>query len=510
MMVCVVISILQFAARLLPNWDGGYLPWVALLVSIEAMYSQRKLHGIAKINTSFLIYRFVEWIVILIVLKIFILIWQSINRGQDIYSVFLPNVTDNFFDPEYSFTIIIAFIIWGISGWFAEDLIELEGDESILRAQSDGYVVNRSAIRQGLLNRVLIIGAAMIFLTGIVNLDLRRLWGERPIPETNVYNVIIYFVLGLILSSMTQFSALRASWAWDRIPVDKDLAKRWFVNITLLFVVVAVIAALLPTNYSLDFLTTLGMLINGILVLLFSIISLLFLPFYIIGGFLISLFSFGEDSGQVPTIQPPFLAPSNLAEGAPFPWLDFLKSLLYWSLFIGVIVYAFYVYAKQNRELVDKLLKIPEVGWLINSWKRLFGYISTGAKKIPVDFQSRWKKIRDSSENLLFIKPWKYINIRKLSPRQQVQFYYLALVRRGENVGIPRKKSQTPYEYAESINEYNTEIEGAVDSLTSSFVDARYSEHDISEEHAGMVKKQWDQIRQAFLHWQGRKGRING
>jgi hypothetical protein len=244
------------------------------------------------------------------------------------------------------------------------------------------------------------------------------------------------------------------------------------------------------------------MLINGILFLLFSIISLIFLPFYIIGGFLISLFSSGEDTGPPPIIQPPLLAPSNLEQGAPFPWLEFLKSLLFWSLFIGVIAYAFYIYAKQNQELVDKLLKIPGISWLIKSWKWIFGHISTGVKKFPGTIQSRWKQIRDSSENLSLMKPWKYINIRRLSPRQQVQFYYLALVRRGGDVGIPRKKSQTPYEYAEDINENYSELEGTVDSVTDSFIDARYSEHEISEDLANMVKKQWDHIRKSFLNRQ--------
>ena len=46
---------------------------------------------------------------------------------------------------------------------------------------------------------------------------------------------------------------------------------------------------------------------------------------------------------------------------------------------------------------------------------------------------------------------WDFINLRRLTPRQKVLFYYLALVRRAKEAGIPRKDGQTPYEYARSL-----------------------------------------------------------
>ncbi len=44
-----------------------------------------------------------------------------------------------------------------------------------------------------------------------------------------------------------------------------------------------------------------------------------------------------------------------------------------------------------------------------------------------------------------------FINPRRLSPRQKVIFYYLAMVRRAREAGLPRQDDQTPYEYARSL-----------------------------------------------------------
>jgi hypothetical protein len=49
--------------------------------------------------------------------------------------------------------------------------------------------------------------------------------------------------------------------------------------------------------------------------------------------------------------------------------------------------------------------------------------------------------------------------LRKLSPRQQVQFYYLAMLRRGSEHGHARQPTQTPYEYARALENQIPEID---------------------------------------------------
>jgi hypothetical protein len=92
----------------------------------------------------------------------------------------------------------------------------------------------------------------------------------------------------------------------------------------------------------------------------------------------------------------------------------------------------------------------------------------------------------------------RYLSLRRLTPRQRVLFFFLAMIRRGEERGIPRKDSQTPYEYASKLEGMIPDANRDVSSLTNAFVEARYSKRSISHEKAGLVKRYWKRIRTAF------------
>ena len=86
------------------------------------------------------------------------------------------------------------------------------------------------------------------------------------------------------------------------------------------------------------------------------------------------------------------------------------------------------------------------------------------------------------------------INLRRLNPRQKIFFYYLAFVKKAENAGIPRQRGQTPYEYAQSIISNLDEGKDGITILTESFVEARYSRHDIQTKDANRIKSTWEAI----------------
>jgi hypothetical protein len=79
-----------------------------------------------------------------------------------------------------------------------------------------------------------------------------------------------------------------------------------------------------------------------------------------------------------------------------------------------------------------------------------------------------------------------------------VQFYYLAMLRRGGESGYARKPTQTPYEYARALESEIPEIDQDVDGLTAEFIEARYSRHDIPAEHIGLVRRYWERIKRAL------------
>jgi hypothetical protein len=79
-----------------------------------------------------------------------------------------------------------------------------------------------------------------------------------------------------------------------------------------------------------------------------------------------------------------------------------------------------------------------------------------------------------------------------------VLFYYLALIRRGGETGLPRKPSQTPYEYGRFLDKSLPEVGESVDSLTESFMEARYSNHIVEDDQVPLVQSYWERIRRAL------------
>jgi hypothetical protein len=91
---------------------------------------------------------------------------------------------------------------------------------------------------------------------------------------------------------------------------------------------------------------------------------------------------------------------------------------------------------------------------------------------------------------------WTWFGWRRLAPRQQILAYYLNILKRAENRGSTRQKSQTPYEYEPELIRAVPRVQTEIDSLTETFVVARYSRQEFDEATAKQIKQQWKQIRQ--------------
>ncbi len=90
------------------------------------------------------------------------------------------------------------------------------------------------------------------------------------------------------------------------------------------------------------------------------------------------------------------------------------------------------------------------------------------------------------------------MNVRRLSPRQKVLFYYYAFLRRAGESGLPRQPWMTPYEYSASLENLPDEQGENIASLTEGFIQARYSQHAVPEDLVGLIKTSWVKFR-SFL-----------
>jgi len=98
----------------------------------------------------------------------------------------------------------------------------------------------------------------------------------------------------------------------------------------------------------------------------------------------------------------------------------------------------------------------------------------------------------------------EFANPRKLPPRQKVIFYYLTLVRRSSQRGLPRKPNQTPLQFEETLRTILPEVENEIEALTGSFVEARYSKHEINGEKVNLLQDFWKRVMTTLRNWQGR------
>jgi hypothetical protein len=109
-----------------------------------------------------------------------------------------------------------------------------------------------------------------------------------------------------------------------------------------------------------------------------------------------------------------------------------------------------------------------------------------------------WQSIVARLEGKPILPPALWINIRALDPRRQIYFFYLAMIRRGGEQGIPRKPSQSPSEYAATLRNDLPAVENDIDSITQAFARARYSRDVVNVGEVGRVKAAWGRIRRAL------------
>jgi hypothetical protein len=389
-----------------------------------------------------------------------------------------------------------VFVIWILAGVFTDELTQLEGDEKLLKMEMEsGIYLQRPAVRRSLANLILIIGGAQTVLMAFIYLE-QYLSGNRfPAVPGGVWNILAYFALALVLLSLTQFSILRVRWSLERIPISPDMAGRWIAYSVGLLLVIALISSLLPTRYSVGLLEVLGYLIAvlfGILNLIFTILAL---PIMFLFSLIAYLLGKTESLSQpgitpvMPTVPPP---------GATGTWSELLKSILFWLVFLGVIGLSIFHYIKQNQELRQQLGRLPLLRQLFGALKWLFAWIHGVNQEIAAAVDARLRRFRARQAAKGPGQAWGFVNLRRLSPRQRVIFFFLALVRRGGEKGLERMPSQTPYEYSQALIDQLPAVEKDVSSLAEQFVEARYSQHEITPTHANLVQRYWEHIKRAL------------
>ncbi len=500
MLVCLTSLLVHFGQRLAPGWDGRYLLVVTFLASLESFLTKRSLRRADVFSSAWLGRRGIELIVMLIVLKAVIYLRGDPAQFWLDLPTWRADFVNRFFSGEYLVAVMFVLLIWLLGGAFTDCLREMEGDAEFIEQETRlGLRSDRAGARQQLARLIFTVGGGMLALVALLRLDLRLLQIGPPVTRVGVTELLLYFVLGLALLGQGHFAVLRSRWVWDRIPMQANIARPWLLHSLFLLILLTLAAALLPTVYSLDLLATLGYLVGLVVYLLNFLFFAIVLVVSAVIRFLLSLFG-QQTPPAAPTLPAPapplFPLPSPNAV-APWPWWELLKSVLFWAVFIAVIAASLAIYLRQNQALLRSWGRVPLLRWLAGRWGRLRARLQQAAHRLA-DWPARLRRPPPAPPALAGDQ-WRFVSLRRLSPAGRVQFYYLALVRRGREQGWPRQPDQTPLEYAQTLAAALPENQPDVAALTASFNEARYSQHEISADQAGLVRRAWERIKQAFL-----------
>jgi hypothetical protein len=283
---------------------------------------------------------------------------------------------------------------------------------------------------------------------------------------------------------------------------------RWVAYSLGFVALLAGVAILLPTHYSMGLLAALQTLLGVLIQILVGLVGLILLPLAYLWHFIISLLGATQPPAQKTTPVAPELKITDLP-ATPSAWFEFLKSIIFWGVIIGLVIYSLYSYLRNHKDFFNRLRELPWFSFIVQLWKGFLHWWRGARQEIVQAVQAGWQRLRVSRPRPEISSSWQFVNLRRLSPRQRMIFFYLALVHRGSEHGYPRSDYQTPDQYSLSLvqslqtqaaahNRSGIEVTQEITELTAQFVEARYSLHAVTEEKASLVQRCWEKILRAL------------
>ncbi len=513
MMACASLTISQLIVKVTPDWPMAVFAILSGLISLERLYSYRRFSSLSILSPEWLTMLGTQWVIILLALRLMI----AFSNGPTGFVADLNAIGNHFFDrffiPQYVAAIFITILNWFSSGNFGELIDEMGLRRGLIALEQDSAVPAESIpVRNRLMNLVIGQGIALVILTAILRINLRTFFNQGNEPfflalegTSGSLSTLLYFMLGLALLGQGQFMLLHTRWSFEGINIPAKMVTRWAAYGLGFLLLLSLAVGMLPTSFSLGFFSVMGALLHGLIAVIFFALQLLMYGFASVIGLILSLLGFKAEERVPPTPPPsPELLPANIQQQPTAdPWLDLMKAALSWGILLVVIGFSLWQFVRQHEGISSALKKWSQAIRLDTLWKWLLG-LWRGAGRLT----------RSASENLqrLFgrfspagnLPAFGFLNPRRLDARQRVTFYYLAMLRRGGERGLPRKPSQTPAEYAATLDPSLPEVQVEIDSLTETFSVARYAPHPVQSPDANRARSLWERIRKAMRNQGGK------
>jgi hypothetical protein len=503
MLVCLAAPLVMVGHEILPDLQVTHFLVFCFFASLEGIFSERLLRRLRITWPSYLGSRAAEAFVLVLLLK---LTSYFPHRLERLWADALEWQTNpaSFFDFTYFMAGLLFLVLWMGSLYVARllSLLDVGQDKSVppedktsveyylwltspslVRDRQEGLELLAEFFMWG--GIALLVGSAAIHAFG---LSIREL----------AFSLLLYLASGIALLSQGHFAVLQASWRGQGVPVQRGLVRRWLLWSLVFLLGVALAARLLPTQAAVGPVQSLVALVTLIAFILYQAVLFVFYIFLFLIGLLLSPFFPNIKPTPPPDLGPVELPPAAQPSGGGTGLFELVITALFWIAILLIVVYVVYHFVSERLGFLAQIEVDEETWrgrfwiWLKSLWRRWQDW------RRGVQAQLRQRRTPKREKRVGRISPFRYVSLRRLSPRQLIQYFYLSAERRAAQAGQARKASQTPYEYGADLDQRFPELGQDLEGLTTAFVEARYSPQPVEKGDAEAVKPLWQRIRAAL------------
>ena len=537
---CLVVALMAFARRLVPDLPSGYtqlMVAIGLLTAVIGCASTTWLAQPSQRGSRSAAYRAAELAFIIVITRI--TIWAATGEWPGFDLILRP--IDALLDGYFIVGLIAVLLAWIMATAMTEDMIGMglrPDDIYMARGYTDKWhdtarpvYTDRPAILRRFTSRWVVGGVLLVIMAAGSRFSAPEPGLFLPIIGQNIDRaviiaVIVYFLVGLALISQGQLALLRARWTLQKTPSAPGILRNWPAYALLLILAAAFIAALLPlggTFHLALILTTIIEFVYWLVLKIFGAIMGLFL-------LIASLFGGEETTQAMPTPAPPPVFTPEPPTEPPVELPPWTGGTIFWIIAALLLGYAAYIYFGGRGFTFAWLHQLWQM--LRNRWNQMVDAYQ--------DWQATHMRIAEDDDGAAAgrrrRKLMGWLGYRGLDPDAQVRYYYLSLLEQAEQSGHARHGSETPSRYAPRLAEAITRAASSVDAigdaggvetvdtdaqspdqgvdpvasaeatvgtdgsesihaLTDAFVRVRYGNDHVRAEDATQLREKWNQLK---------------
>ena len=498
MVAAQCVGLIVVLEIVLPDQLWRPLTILAFVVALEGVYGTNWLEHHGHYIVSRPIHRVGEFAIIVLIIRV--ITWLALGAWPDLVQLW-AYVLDPlvFFDGVFTITLIVTVFAWlrslAIGRLFSHLTItddEVKAYQHAVKGSKQPVTRDRSPILGECLRSWLWGGGFLLLCGATTTFDLPSLTRiDGPLRPEIVGALLIYALVGFWLLSQGRLSVMNERWMVFGMNAQPTVGRRWRRSSLWILSLVMLLAALLPIGSTAPMGSFVNWLFSGV-----------FVVFQVLHGFVVLviagilwLLGFdgpGDVDRAIPEPPPPLVGMPEQVGGHATPD-GFFGGAIFW-VFVGVIaVVVITVFLRDRGYGTDwvglKRLWRTVVRRLVAMWRGVANEVED--LRIAIQAALRIDLDIKASET----SPWRFIRVNALTPRKQVQYFYLSALRHAGKRGVERRRHQTPLEYVADLTERWPEARGDAEALTAAFLKARYAREAVSDEDASAARSIWKRIR---------------